>query len=107
MPACVSARVAGVPFAMRSPSPPRTSVGVFRKNRLDRLFPTAVVFFEQLLRRRDAAGREFIQRSEVSRLVAAVMIEPLAARKAGMRQRQRLLGKIEHRAPADPRLEPE
>src|ERR1700726_885663 len=57
----------------------RPSIRLVRINRIDRAGPRAVVFFQQLLRRRGAARHAILQHFEVTCLVAAAGIEVPAA----------------------------
>src|SRR5580698_4103899 len=77
------------------------SVSVFGINRIDRTAPRAVVFLQQLLRRRGAVRQTILQHFQVARLVAAADIEMLAPRQPGARQLERVSGELEHRAAAN------
>src|ERR1043165_9718906 len=109
----VSATVAGVPLAMVRPlpHPPRRegkaarSIRVFVEHRLDRFLPRPVVLLQQFLRRRDAARDELLQRPQIARLVAPVVIEPRPPLQAGFRQPHAFARQVEHSPVADFRRE--
>ena len=85
----------------------RLLIRVFGEHRRDAAAPGAVKFLQQLLGRCDAAGDELLQRTQITRLVVAVGIEPGAARQSLARQPQRNGREIEHALAADLRLEAE
>src|SRR5262249_13082561 len=100
-PAFSSATVAGVPFAMA------ISVSVFGVDRIDRTAPRAVIFFEQLFRRRRPAGNGVTERLQIFRLVTAVAVDARAALQAGIGERETFAREVEQAAAADRRTEAE
>src|SRR5437868_501816 len=96
-----------------SPKPPLPaypwprSIRVFVEDRLDRAFPRPMVFFQKLFGRSDAACDALLERPKVTRLVATVLIELLAASQSFFGKRQCLLGNLKQGAAADRRLEAE
>jgi len=63
----------------RAPRSDGRSIGIFHEHRLDRAAPGAVILREQLLGRRRAARDEVAEQREIARLVAAVIVEAVAA----------------------------
>src|SRR6478672_9545593 len=76
-------------------------IRVFLEQRLHRLAPVVEILLQQFLRRRDAARDRLFQWPQVTRLVAAVAVEPRPPLEAGRRQPQRLLRQREYVAAAD------
>src|SRR5215203_5893527 len=84
-----------------------TLIRILVENRLDRALPLPAILFEQLFGRRDAARHDLLQRPQVTRLVAAVAVEPLAADQSLLGETQQLQGDVEQRLMADRRAKAE
>src|SRR5689334_13733418 len=81
--------------------------GIFVVGRLDGAVPWTVEFLEQLFGGRLARFDDAIERLEMPRLIAAIMVDAGTAAQPRMRERQAFPGDFEQIAVPDPGLEAE
>src|SRR5687767_1582217 len=83
----------------------RSLIRVLVVHRRDGPVPRAAVLFEQFLSRGNSSRDDLLQRAQITRLVAAVVIEPLAPDQSLLGERKRFPGDVEQRTVADRSLE--
>src|SRR5262245_1459592 len=74
------------------------SISLVGVNRIDRTAPLAVIFVEQVLRRRAASRDALVERIEIARLVLAGAVEALAPLQPGASELQDFHREVAHRA---------